>query len=305
MSELMQSTEMPHESGDEQSFDAVPMSETEIGSMFDEPEAESDESVTEQPEEEDAPEAEEAAPEEPPIPAPSNWSELDKEEFEKLPRPVQEKIVAREKERDAYLTRKTQEIAEKSRSVQSLEVLGEALKNDPNLRAHLAAYNKQQQEAQAPADPIERIAWEAEQRALAKVQEQIAPVIQQMQHKQSIDATLNVVRQDPHHKEVYEEIGQWLKAMPESIGRDLYARLDSDPAFFSSTYDHFRSKVTSKPKAPVAPPAPTPVERTTKAPRLESPGAETPQESTKKRFKELTSRARSGDLDALGALFDL
>jgi hypothetical protein len=308
MTELMQSTEMPHESGDEQSFDAVPMSETEIGSMFDEPEAESDESVTEQPEEEDAPEAEEAAPEEPPIPAPSNWSELDKEEFEKLPRPVQEKIVAREKERDAYLTRKTQEIAEKSRSVQSLEVLGEALRNDPGLRAHLEAYKRQEAaQPEPPADPIERIAWEAEQRALAKVQEQLAPVMQQMQHKQAIDATLAIVNRDPHKDAVYGEIGKMLEALPPTLRQQTYQRLDSDPQFFSTTYDHYRQQVTSRP-APakeVEAPAPTPVERKTKAPRLEAPGAETPQESTKKRFKELTSRARGGDTTALGALFDL
>jgi hypothetical protein len=308
MTELMQSTEMPHESGEEQSFDAVPMSETEIGAMFDEPEAESDEPVTEQPEEEDAPEAEEAAPEEPPIPAPSNWSELDKEEFEKLPRPVQEKIVAREKERDAYLTRKTQEIAEKSRSVQSLEVLGEALRNDPGLRAHLEAYQRQEAaQPEPPADPIERIAWEAEQRALAKVQEQLAPVMQQMQHKQAIDATLAIVNRDPHKDAVYGEIGKMLEALPPALRQQTYQRLDSDPQFFSTTYDHYRQQVTSRP-APAKEaeaPAPTPVERKTKAPRLEAPGAEPPKESSKKRFKELSSRARSGDLDALGALFDL
>ena len=307
MSELMQSEVMPHESDDAQSFDAVPMSETEIGAMFDEP-AESDEPVTEQPEEKESPEADEAAPVEPEIPAPSNWSELDREEFSKLPRPVQEKIVAREKERDAYLTRKTQEIAEKSRSVQSLEVLGEALKNDPGLRAHLEAYKRQEAaQPEPPADPIERIAWEAEQRALAKVQEQLAPVMQQMQHKQAIDATLAIVNRDPHKDAVYGEIGKMLEALPPTLRQQTYQRLDSDPQFFSTTYDHYRQQVTSKAPAatnePAATPAPTPVERKTKAPRLEAPGAEPPKESIKKRFKELSSRALDGDTAALGALF--
>jgi hypothetical protein len=299
MSEIMQSNEMPHESDDAQSYDAVPMSETEIGKMFDEPESE--EPVTEQPEEKAEQEAP-ATPVEPEIPAPSTWSESDKEDFAALPRTVQEKIVQREKERDAYLTRKTQEIAEKSRSVQSLEVLGEALRNDPGLKAHLAAYKQQQAQAEAPTDPIERISWEAEQRAMAAVQ----PLIQQMQHKQQIDATLNVVRQDPLHKEVYGEIGKMIESLPPGLREQTYQRLDSDTQFFSQTYDHYRGLVSSKPAPkPATPPAPTPVERTTKAPRLESPGAEPQQESNKKRFKDLTSRARSGDLDALGSLFDL
>jgi hypothetical protein len=303
MSEIMQSNEMPHESDDAQSYDAVPMSETEIGAMFDAPESE--EPVTEQPEEQAAPEAV-ATPEEPAIPAPSTWSESDKEDFAALPRTVQEKIVQREKERDAYLTRKTQEIAEKSRSVQSLEVLGEALRNDPGLKAHLAAYKQQQAQAEAPTDPIERISWEAEQRAMAKVQETLGPVIQQMQHKQQIDATLSAVRQDPLHKDVYAEIGKMIESLPPGLREQTYQRLDSDTQFFSQTYDHYRGLVATKPAPkPATPAPPTPVERTTKAPRLESPGAEAPQEGSKKRFKDLTTRARSGDTAALGALFDL
>lgn len=246
MSELMQSSEMQHDADIPQSDDAAGMSETEIGAMFDEP-TEADETATEQPEEEAKPEAP-AAPDEPAIPAPVSWNESDRDEFEKLPRAVQEKIVAREKERDAYLTRKTQEIADKSRQVQSLEALGEALRRDPGLRDHLTAY-QQQAAPKPPDDPIERITWEAEQRAIAKVQEQFAPVLQQLQHKQAIDATLTQVRQDPHHKEVYDEIGKWLQTMPPSVGKDLYARLDNDPQFFSETYDHYRRMVTTR--APV------------------------------------------------------
>ncbi len=304
MPELMQSSEMQHDADLPQSDDAAGMSETEIGAMFDEP-TEADETVTEQPEIEAKPEAP-AAPDEPAIPAPVSWNESDRDEFEKLPRAVQEKIVAREKERDAYLTRKTQEISEKSRQVQSLEALGEALRRDPGLRDHLTAY-QQQAAPKPPDDPIERITWEAEQRAIAKVQEQFAPVLQQLQHKQAIDATLSQVRQDPHHKEVYDEIGKWLQTMPPSVGKDLYARLDNDPQFFSEPYDHYRKLVTSKAPAPKpeAPAAPTPVERKTKAPLLETPGGEQPQESRKKRFSDLKSRASDGDTAALGALFDM
>ena len=306
MSELMQSTEMQHEATDAQSVDAAPMSEAEIGAMFDGPE----ESVTEVPEvvkEETAPEAEQAAPVEPQIQAPSSWPEADKEEFAKLPRAMQEKILTRERERDAYLTKKTQEIAEKSRSVQSLEVLGEALKADPGLRDYLAAY-KRQDAPKPPDDPIDRIAWEAEQRALAKVQEQISPVLAQLQAQQRVQETLSAVKADPHHKEVYEEIGKWLHTMPPHFRDEMYQRLDRDTEFFSRTYDHIRAQVLDRAKSvktPQEPAAPQPVERKTKAPLLETPGGEQPPESRKKRFSELKSRAYDGDTAALGALFDM
>ena len=306
MSELMQSTEMQHEATEAQSVDAAPMSEVEIGAMFDGPE-ESVTEVSEDAKEEVATEAEEAAPVEQPIPAPSSWPEADKEEFAKLPRAMQEKILTRERERDAYLTRKTQEIAEKSRSVQSLEVLGEALKADPGLRDYLAAY-KRQEAPKPPDDPIDRIAWEAEQRALAKVQEQISPVLAQLQAHQRVQETLSAVKADPHHKEVYEEIGKWLHTMPPHFRDEMYQRLDRDTEFFSRTYDHIRAQVLDRAKSVKTTQeqaAPQPVERKTKAPLLETPGGEQPPESRKKRFSELKSRAYDGDTAALGALFDM
>lgn len=304
MSELMQSEVMPHESEEAQSSDAAPMSEVEIGAMFDAPEE--SEQEPEQQEEVEEQEAVEATPDEPAIPAPANWADADKEEFSKLPRAMQEKIATRERERDAYLTRKSQEIAEKSRSVQSLEALGEALRGDPSLRAHLAAYQKQQAAVEAPSDPIDRIAWEAEQRAVAKVQEQLGPIIQQLQNHNRVQETLTAVKQDEHHKEVYAEIEKLLKAMPPEDAKLTYQRLDTDPDYFARTYDHYRAQVVARPKvAPTpAPTAPTPVDRKTKAPLLETPGAEQPDTSKKKRFSDLKSRAYSGDTAALGALFD-
>ncbi len=76
-------------------------------------------------------------------------------------------------------TRQMQALAEQRRGVERLEALGEAMQRDPGLREHLAAYRRQEQAqaAQPPADPIERIKWEAEQTALAKVQEQFGPML--------------------------------------------------------------------------------------------------------------------------------
>lgn len=304
MSELMQSEVMPHESEVAQSEDAAPMSEVEIGNMFDAPEE--SEQEPEQQEEVEEQEAVEATPDEPAIPAPANWADADKEEFNRLPRAMQEKIATRERERDAYLTRKSQEIAEKSRSVQSLEALGEALRNDPGLKAHLAAYQKQPA-AEAPSDPIDRIAWEAEQRAVAKVNEQLGPIIQQLQQHNRVQETLSAVKQDEHHKEVYAEIEKLLKAMPPEDAKTTYQRLDTDPDYFARTYDYYRAQVVARPKVaptPATPAAPTPVDRKTKAPLLETPGAEQPDTSKKKRFSDLKSRAYGGDTAALGALFD-
>lgn len=47
----------------------------------------------------------------PPIDYPLSWHRDSKSDFEKLPRPLQELIVKREKEREGYLTKRTQEIA--------------------------------------------------------------------------------------------------------------------------------------------------------------------------------------------------
>ena len=310
MSEILQSNEMPQDTGsdNEQSIDAAEMSEMDLGAMFDAPaEAEeSDDDEVEEKEEAPAPEAEEAAPVEPKLPAPANWSDADKEWWDTLVPEAQEKILSRERERDAYLTKKTQELADKSRSVQSLEVLGEALRNDPGFRDYLAAYKRQQAQQEAPSDPIDRIAWEAEQRAVAKVNEQFLPIIQQMQHQSRIQETLSAVKQDEHYKEVYAEIGKMLQALPPALAKETFLRLDTDPAFFSETYDHIRASVISRPKPEpkVEKKTPQPVDRKTKAPLLEAPGAEQPDVSRKKRFNDLKSQALTGDVTALGALFD-
>ena len=310
MSEILQSEVMPQDTGSdtEQSIDAAEMSEMDLGAMFDAPaEAEeSDDDEVEEKEEAPAPEAEEAAPVEPKLPAPANWSDADKEWWDTLVPEAQEKILSRERERDAYLTKKTQELADKSRSVQSLEVLGEALRNDPGLRDYLAAYKRQQAQQEAPSDPIDRIAWEAEQRAVAKVNEQFLPIIQQMQHQSRIQETLSAVKQDEHYKEVYAEIGKMLQALPPALAKETFLRLDTDPAFFSETYDHIRASVISRPKPEpkVEKKTPQPVDRKTKAPLLEAPGAEQPDVSKKKRFNDLKSQALTGDVTALGALFD-
>lgn len=310
MSEILQSNEMPQDTGsdNEQSIDAAEMSEMDLGAMFDAP-AEAEESEGEQEdakEDEVTQEAEEATPAEPEIPAPANWSDADKEEFKALPRAMQEKIVTREKERDAYLTKKTQEIADKSRSVQSLEVLGDALRNDPGFRDYLAAYKRQQAQQEAPSDPIDRIAWEAEQRAVAKVNEQFLPIIQQMQHQSRIQETLSAVKQDPLHKDVYAEIGKYLKGMHPDDRAYALQRLDTDPDYFTERYSFFRERVTSRPKPEpkVEKKTPQPVDRKTKAPLLEAPGAEQPDVSRKKRFSDLKSSAMSGDTAALGELFN-
>ena len=125
-----------------------------------------------------------------------------------------------------------------------------------------------------------------------KVNEQFLPIIQQMQHQSRIQETLSAVKQDEHYKEVYAEIGKMLQTLPPALAKETYQRLDTDPAFFSETYDHIRASVIApglKPKA--ATKTPQPVDRKTKAPLLEAPGAEQPDVSKKKRFNDLKSSA--------------
>jgi|GEM_PF-4819761 len=279
--------------------------EEEIGAMFDGDDA--------KPEGEEAPKQD--ATEQPAKPA-GEQSQQDTQPAEPT-----HKIKVRGEEREVPLselkklaeaggdyTRQMQALAEQRRQVESLSALGEALRQDPGLRDYLAAYRQQgqQQAQQPPVDPLERIQYEAEQRALAKMHEQFGPVLQQMQHQTRIQSTLAQVQQDPLHGDVYGEIKGWLASMPEDYARETYQRLDTDPDFFTRTYSHFRDGVQKKAAQPKqdTQPAPIPQARETRAPALEQPGAEQPDQSRKARFKELSRRAANGDIAALGAMFD-
>lgn len=294
------------------------MDTTEIGAMFDGPDdasddgkADSAQDVQEQPADAEAPQSQPQQPAD----EPTHKIKVRGEERE-VPLSELKKLA----EAGGDYTRQMQALAEQRRQVESLAALGEALRNDPGLRDHLSAYQRQgqQQAAQPPADPIERIKWEAEQTALAKVQEHFGPMLQQMQHQQRIHTTLAQVRQDPLMQDVYGEIHGWLGAMPEEFRQETYQRLDTDPDFFVRTYTHFRDGVKGKKGGegggntpapaqvqPDAPATPQPVKRETKAPLLEAPGAEQPEQGVKKRFSELKSRAYNGDTAALGAMFDM
>ena len=96
--------------------------------------------------------------------------------------------------------------------------------------------------------------------------------------------------------------------MPKSVGDQIFMKLDTDPAFFAEAFDHFKplvaERVEKSKQVTPPPPAPKPVGRKTKAPLLEAPGAEQPDVSKKKRFNDLKSQALTGDVTALGALFD-
>lgn len=78
---------------------------------------------------EPAPAPEPAPVETQPIQPPAKWSESEKAEFAKLPKPIQEWLVKRDGETEATFTRKTQELAETRKAIEPL--LGEVQTLNP------------------------------------------------------------------------------------------------------------------------------------------------------------------------------
>lgn len=74
----------------------------------------------------------EIAPEAQPLQPPHKWSEADKAEFLKAPRPLQEYLLRRDRETEADYTRKTQEFAEQRKAVEPL--IGEVQRLNPLLQ---------------------------------------------------------------------------------------------------------------------------------------------------------------------------
>jgi hypothetical protein len=228
-------------------------------------------------------------------------------------------------------TQQMQALRERERHVEALSVLGQQLQSDPAFRQYLAAYGQGQgaqqpeQAEQPPADPIERMKWEAKQEARREIEQMLNPQLEQMrsqfeqaQQAQAIQRVQAHVATDPMYKDVQAAIVEQLQALPEAMGRDLYARLDSDPQAYMEMYSRTRASLAARtPQQPqatpprgadgkfVQQPASKPVQRAVKPPVLATPGADGSQgQSRKQRFADLAARARGGDLNALGAMFD-
>lgn len=209
--------------------------------------------------------------------------------------------------------------------LQQYNGLVSAIEASPDVRQKVSAALGYAQDASAKTsanetpvfdDPIEQLKWETRQEVMREVEEKFIRPMQQQSQQQTHAQTLNNVRQqvqaDPQFKEIQAEIVRTIKALPESVGKNLYSQLDQDPRsymdMFNTTKERLRIlPVPDKPQAKEAIPAPT--KRETKAPLLESGNNDAPsaseQQKQTERIKELTKKSKAGDFRATGELMAL
>lgn len=244
--------------------------------------------------------------------APAHWSEADKAAFKAQPREAQEFLINRHREMESGFNKKFQALAEERKRIEPLAFLDERLKKDPDFREYLKGYEARKPEKQAeqpPDDPIELIKYEAKKEFREELQREREAALAQ-QHESRVKQTIETVTLDPMYEAVQRGIESYIKSQPTKAIQDaLYRQLDSDPDAYLGTYEFVKNVITgnakpttSEPKQPETKP---PVRKETlHKPLLETSGAiEQPLDS--KRFKEVRNRARSGDVKAIGSLFDM
>ena len=99
-----------------------------------------------------------------------------------------------------------------------------------------------------PRNPIERLAWDIENRILGKIDERIKPLTQGQQavsgaiQEQRILAGLQA--QDPLFNDVYNVgLPLYLKGLPPGMAKHEFERLNRDPEAFLEVYSHVRKHV--------------------------------------------------------------
>jgi len=202
--------------------------------------------------------------------------------------------------------------------LQSYNGLVSAIEASPEIRAKVSqalGYETQPAQPQAPQfdDPIEQLKWEVRQEVLKEVKAQFIDPMQQQTaattHQQQINGLRQQVQADPQYKEVQAAIIEQIRALPESVGKDLYARLDQDPRAYTDMFNSVKARLaTITPKPRPATEAPQPTKRETKAPILES-GNNAPDIAANakmtERIKELERKSRNGDFKATGELMSM
>jgi len=218
--------------------------------------------------------------------------------------PLDEVVSGYMKEKD--YRQKTQQLAEQRREMEAWNAHIERLKADPAYAQHVFK-GYQPEQPKAPDDPIEAIKWEAAQQAKQEIMRDLAPHLQQLQAKQTIDGVKAQVMRDPLFDETQAAILNMVQRLPPSV-RDLtYQKLDADPNAYMETYADARKWVEAQKSKPKDEPAPVkeeekePVARRERAPLLESAGRTVPTASEEKskaqRLKELHTRIKSGTAD--------
>lgn len=195
----------------------------------------------------------------------------------------------------------------------------QAIETSPAIRQKVSealGYQPPQAAPEVPQfdDPIEQLKYETIQATLKAVQEQyIAPMqaqTQQSAHMQHLNSVRQQVQADPQFQEVQTAIMDQIKALPESVGKNLYLQLDQDPNAYIEMFKTVKARL--KPTEPQTTPqseAPQPTKRETKAPLLETGNTPPPdpseQQKQQERIKDLTKRSKAGDYRATGELMSL
>jgi hypothetical protein len=198
--------------------------------------------------------------------------------------------------------------------IQSYNGLVSAIEASPEIRQKVSQALGYQQPAQPQVpqfdDPIEQLKWETRQEVMREVEERYMKPLQaqnqQNAHAQALNSTRQQVQADPQFKEVQTAIIEQIKALPVSVGKDLYARLDQDPAAYTDMYNTVKARLKINPQQPAT--IPEPQKRETKTPILESGlNSPAPQDQQKQadHIKALEKRSRAGDFRATGELMAL
>lgn len=217
-----------------------------------------------------------------------------------------------------YETKMAQLEAERVK-LQSYNGLVSAIEASPEIRQKVSqalGYETQPQPPTAPQfdDPIEQLKWEVRQDVLKEVKSQfIDPIHQQTaqsQHQIQINNLKQQVQADPQFPQIQAAIIDQIRSLPESVGKDLYQRLDQDPRAYVDMFNTIKSRIgTLTPnQSPAAEATPQPTKREVKAPILES-GNNAPdtaaQVKVTERIKELERKSRNGDFRATGELMSM
>jgi hypothetical protein len=245
---------------------------------------------------------------------PAYWSAEERAEFEALPEEAKSRFIALEQKREAFTTRKSQELSEKMRQAEALGPIAHLIQNDPNFRGYISQYGQQKMQAQSkdeeplPEDPIEALQEQAVRRAKAEVLKELAPQLQQQQQQsqqQTMEMTIAQARSDPEFESVDVAMQERLMEIAQADfdrAQQIRQTLLSDPVAYQRAYAETKQHIaqtrrTASAKAPAA------TTRERKAPRLQGRGAppESPK-SPKQRYQSAKQRVDYGDFGSVGEM---
>ncbi len=141
----------------------------------------------------------EPARDEPPIEPPRSWTKDEKERFKSLPRETQEYLASREQERDRELRRSQNEAAERAKAIEAKEQAAEQVRTQYEQALPMLLQALQEQQAGEFADiksiaDVEKLAredwpryvlWDAQQKKIAAVAQQVQTAQQRQQQEKA------------------------------------------------------------------------------------------------------------------------